>query len=158
MKGFALCVASTLATLAIGSPDITDGGNLRALHDTYSADITILAAAGVVFGAPTFEYGDSGCGIGNKDCSCTLVNDSTILMHGIGTSWATSSLNFACGFLVNNFAYCKLHLDMFNSYEGRNSATWSCLEPYASNFTIFGNEVPTQDLRIAQTMGVYKSM
>jgi hypothetical protein len=159
MKGFALCVAATLATLAIGSPDITAGGNLRALDDGISADITILAATGIVFGTPTFFYGGSGCGRGNKKCWCTLENNS-IQMYGVGSSLTTTGLTFACGFLVNEFTFCELNLDMPYDHHnsGINSATWSCSEPFGvSDFTMVGNDVPPKNVRIEQSMGIYKT-
>ncbi len=159
MWGFALCVASTLATLAIGSPDITDGGNLRALSDEISADIMIYADTGIVLGTPTFFYGNSGCGLGNKKCSCTLVNNS-IQMHGQGSSNTATGLTFACGFLVNEFTFCELNLDMPYDHHnsGINSATWSCSEPFGvSDFTMVGNDVPPKNVRIEQSMGIYKT-
>ncbi len=154
MRPFAFCVASTLATLAIGSPDITDGGNLRALADYISADLTIYADTGIVLSNPTFEYGDSGCGLGNKKCSCTLENNS-IQMHGLGSSNTWTGLNFACGFTVNNFTNplptrCKLNIVVpfywENSPRVGATATWSCVSPYpkpfVSDFTIDGLNVP----------------
>ncbi len=187
MKGFALCVAATLATLAIGSPDITAGGNLRALDDGISADITILAATGIVFGTPTFFYGGSGCGRGNKKCWCTLENNS-IQMYGVGSSLTTTGLTFACGFLVNEFTFCELNLNMFwqstsgqrqsdvedsptssrtlqggplEAREKLNYVSWSCagLRPdQFSDFTMVG-VVDSQASQIVQSVVIHgKSM
>jgi hypothetical protein len=161
-----LCIVSTLATLAYGSPEPA-AGHLRAASaaaaaataaepaaaitavqdlsplrsDKIMANIMITSSSDVKLGAPSFDYhdvsGKGGSGCGNGYAKCSCTGfNNAIEMKGVGTTGTMTGLVFACGFSVDG-RDCKIYLEM-PYWHSQSTVTWDC-----SGYELIGQQVPS---------------
>ena len=122
-------VASSLASpVAVSSTPPLTQGNFKVAYT-----VKPINFAGKVISEPKMDYGGSGCGNGNKKCTCTLSSAGELIMTGAGSDGTATGLEFSCLFHVSDSA-CFIHVDI--PYSGTNHLTCGC-----AGYTFYGCEI-----------------
>jgi len=104
-----------------------------------------LVPALVTINTPKMVYGGSGCGGGNRKCSCTLDKNGSLIMEGRGTSGTSTGLTFSCFFSVDQ-STCNISVDI--PYWGPNKIRCACPGKKIFGCDITGGSSFTKDMAV----------